>query len=162
LVGPARTNLPEVGETAPDFTLYDTETKETRLSDYLGKGKPVILAFFPGAFTGTCTKELCTFRDMFDLATLDAQLVAISVDSPFANKGFAVKNGFRFPLLSDFGKEIIQKYGVVWKNLSGLNGYVSANRAIFVLDPKGKIKMKWIAPNPGVLPNFDEVKKAVA
>jgi peroxiredoxin len=154
--------LPEVGETAPDFTLYDTETKETKLSDYLGKGKPIILAFFPGAFTGICTKELCTFRDMFDLATLDAQLVAISVDSPFANKGFAVKNGFRFPLLSDFRREIIQKYGVVWKNLSGLDGYVSANRAIFVLDPKGKIKMKWIAPNPGVLPNFDEVKKAVA
>jgi peroxiredoxin len=153
--------MPEIGEVAPEFTLYDSNAKETKLSSFLGKGKSVILAFFPGAFTGTCTTELCTFRDMFELANLNGLLVAVSVDSPFANRAFAEKYNLRFPLLSDFNKEVIQRYGVVWKNLSGLNGYVSANRAVFILDEKGKIKYKWVAPNPGVLPNFEEVKKSL-
>jgi len=154
--------LPEVGDTAEDFTLYDTERKETKLSDFLGKGKQTILAFYPGAFTGVCTTEFCTFRDMFDeLGKMNVQLVGVSVDAPFANKGFAEKYGFKFTLLSDFKREVIQKYGVVWNNLGGVAGYVSANRAIFVLDEKGRIKYKWVAPNPGVLPNFEEVKKAL-
>jgi peroxiredoxin len=88
-------------------------------------------------------------------------LVAISVNDPFANKAFAEKYGLTFPLLSDFNREVVTKYGVVWKDLAGVKGYNTANRAIFVLDDKGIIRYKWVAPNPGNLPNFEEVKKAL-
>jgi peroxiredoxin len=154
--------MPEVGQTAPDFVLYDAEKKETKLSDFLGKGKRTVLAFYPGAFTGTCTTELCTFRDMMgEFGKLSGQVIGVSVDSPFANKGFAEKNGLKFPLLSDFKREVIQKYDVTWKGLGGLKGYESANRAVFVLDERGKITYRWVASDPGQLPNFEEVKKAL-
>jgi peroxiredoxin len=151
--------MPEVGEKAPDFALYDTERRERRLSEFLAPGRKTILAFFPGAFTSVCTQELCTFRDMLsELQALNGQLVAISVDSPFANRAFAEKNNLAFPILSDYRREVIRMYDVVWNDLAGLKGYVSANRALFILDDTGKILYKWVAPNPGVLPNFDDVK----
>lgn len=149
----------ETGEKAAEFTLYDFDKNERRLADFLGKGKKTILAFYPGAFTGVCTKELCTFRDsLAELQKLNAQIVGISVDSPFANKAFAEKNGINFPLLSDFKRDVIQKYGVVWNSLGGFNGYNTANRAIFILDDNGTIVYKWVAENPGVEPNYNEIK----
>lgn len=152
----------DVGQKAPDFVLYDADRKERRLSDFLVQGHKTILAFYPGAFTSVCTTELCTFRDMFDeLKKMNGILVAISVNDPFANKAFAEKYGLTFPLLSDFNREVVTKYGVVWKDLAGVKGYNTANRAIFVLDDKGIIRYKWVAPNPGNLPNFEEVKKAL-
>jgi peroxiredoxin len=154
--------MPEVGERAPDFALYDYDKKVRRMSEFLSKEHRTIIAFFSGAFTGVCTQEMCTFRDMYgELQKMNGTLVGISVDAPFAQKAFAEKNGLTFPLLCDFNRETIQKYGVVWKNLSGVEGYVSANRAIFVVDDTGKILFKWVAENPGKLPDFDAIKKTL-
>jgi peroxiredoxin len=155
--------MPQVGSAAPGFTLYDADKKERGLSEFLNRGKRTILAFYPGAFTGTCTQEMCTFRDMFpDLTKMNGQLVGISVDAPFAQKAFADKNNLSFPLLCDFKREVIQSYGVVWKDLGGVKGYESANRVIFILDDTGKVVYTWAAPNPGVLPDFEEIKKNLA
>ncbi|MDV3278648.1 MAG: peroxiredoxin [Nitrososphaerales archaeon] len=152
-------HAPKVGERAPEFTLYDADKKERKLSELLTKGRKTILAFFPGAFTGTCTTEMCTFRDMFDeLQKLNAAVVGVSVNDPFSNKAFAEKNGLQFPLLCDFKREVTQSYGVLWNDLSGVKGYNVANRAIFVLNDKGNIVYSWVAPNPGTLPYFDEIK----
>ena len=152
----------KVGERAPDFALVDQDKKLRNMKEFLQKGKRTIIAFYPGAFTGVCTTEWCTFRDMYDeLQKLNGTLVGISVDAPFAQKAFAEKNGLMFPLLCDFQRETIQKYGVVWRNLSGVEGYVSANRAIFIVDDSGKILFKWVGENPGKLPDFEAVKNAL-
>jgi glutaredoxin-dependent peroxiredoxin len=152
----------EIGSKIPDFELYDTDLKLRKTSDFLAKDHKTIFAFYPGAFTGVCTKEMCAFRDMHeDLQKLNATVVGISVDVPFANKAFAEKHGLTFTLLSDFKREVIQKYGVVWKNLGGMEGYDAANRAVFVTDGTGKILYKWIAENPGKFPDFDAVKRAL-
>jgi peroxiredoxin len=151
-----------IGDRAPDFALYDYDKKVRKLSEFLTKGTKTILAFFPGAFTGTCTQEMCTFRDIYgELAKLDGMVVGVSVDAPFAQKAFAEKYNLTFPLLCDFRREVIKKYGVVWKNLGGVEGYDTANRAIFVLDDSGKVQYKWVAENPGTLPDFEEIKKAL-
>jgi len=154
--------MPEVGSKAPDFALYDYDKKVRNLSEFLVKGRRTILAFFPGAFTGTCTKEMCTFRDMYtELEKLNGMVVGVSVDAPFAQKAFAEKYNLTFPLLCDFKREVIKRYGVVWNNLGGVEGYDTANRAIFVLDDSGKVLYKWVAKEPGVLPDFEAIKKAL-
>lgn len=153
--------MTEVGEKAADFSLYDQDRKLRGLSEFLS-GHGVVIAFFPGAFTGVCTKEMCAFRDMHgDLQKLGGSVVGISVDSPFALKGFAEVNHLNFTLLSDFDRQTIQKYGVTWRGLGGVEGYVSANRAIFVTDAHGVVRYRWVADNPGVFPNMDEVKSAL-
>jgi peroxiredoxin len=154
--------MPEVGDKAPGFSLYDADRKLRNLSEFLAPGRRTILAFFPGAFTGVCTTEMCTFRDMYgELEKLKGMVVGVSVDAPFAQKAFSEKNGLTFPLLCDFKREVIQKYGVVWRNLGGVEGYDTANRAVFVVDDKGKITFKWVAENPGKLPDFEAIKKAL-
>ncbi len=154
--------MPEVGEKAPEFSLYDSEKKMRSLSEFLAPGQKTILAFFPGAFTSTCTKEMCAFRDMYgELEKLKGRVVGVSVDPPFAQKAFAEKNNLTFPLLCDFKREVVEKYGVVWKNLGGVEGYDTANRAVFVVDDSGKIVFRWVAENPGNLPDFEAVKKAL-
>ena len=130
----------QVGAEAELFTLYDADKKERSLSEFLVKGKRTILAFYPGAFTGVCDTEMCTFRDMFsDLQKLNGNLVGISVDAPWSQKAFAEKYGLKFPLLCDFKREVTRRYGVVWQDLGGVKGYECANRAIFILDDSGKI-----------------------
>lgn len=154
--------MPEVGDRAPDFALYDANRKLRNMSEFLAQGRRTILAFFPGAFTGVCTQEMCAFRDMYgELEKMNGMVVGISVDAPFAQKAFAEKHGLTFPLLCDFKREVIQKYGVVWNNLSGIEGYVSANRAIFVVDGAAKVLYKWVAESPGKLPDFEGIKKAL-
>ena len=154
--------MPEVGDKAPDFALYDYNRKMRQSSEFLVKGRRTIIAFFPGAFTGVCDQEMCAFRDMYgELEKMNGNLVGISVDAPFAQKAFADKYGLTFPLLCDFQREVVVKYGVVWNKLGGVEGYVSANRAIFVVDDQGKILFKWVAPNPGTLPDFEAVRKAL-
>ena len=154
--------MPKVGDKAPDFALYDADKKERRLSELLTKGGKTILAFFPGAFTSVCTTEMCAFRDMFgELQRMNGTVVGISVNDPFANKAFAEQNNLQFALLSDFRREVVRKYGVSWRDLGGVKGYDVANRAVFVLDDKGKVVYSWVAPNPGTLPNFDEIKAAL-
>ncbi|MBI4429310.1 MAG: peroxiredoxin [Ignavibacteriales bacterium] len=150
-----------VGQKAPDFTLPDTEKNQRSLSEF--SGKKTALAFFPGAFTGTCTKEMCTFRDsMSKLNELNAHVVAISVDSPFANKAFAVQNNLQFPILSDYTKSVVRQYGGVHDDFAGLKGYVASKRSVFVLDKEGVVRYSWISENPGVEPPYDEVTKAIS
>jgi peroxiredoxin len=153
----------DVGAKVPNFALYDTDLKLRKTAEFLAKGKKTIFAFYPGAFTGVCTKEMCAFRDMHqELQKLNATVVGISVDPPFSNKAFAEKNGLNFTLLSDFKREAIRKYGVVWKNLGGMKGYDGANRAIFVVDGSGRIVYKWVGENPGKYPDFDAIKRALS
>lgn len=148
------------GSRVEEFTLYDADKKERKLSEFLGKGKRTILAFYPGAFTGVCIKELCTFRDMFtELEGMNANLIGISVDAPFAQKAFAEKYSLNFPLLCDFNREVVKKYGLLWNSLGGVNGYDTANRAVLILDGDGRVVYSWVAENPGVLPDFGEIKK---
>ena len=151
----------KVGDRAPEFTLYDTEKKERTLKVFLGK--KTVLAFFPGAFTGTCTKEMCAFRDSLStLGSMNAQVVGISVDSPFANKAFSTANNLDFPILSDFGRIAISQYAGIQVDFAGLKGYNASKRAVFVLDPGGVVKYAWISENPGVEPPYDDIKKALA
>jgi len=150
-----------VGNKAPDFTLFDTEKKERSLKEFLGK--KTVLAFYPGAFTGVCTKEVCALRDsMTRFNELNGQVVGISVDSPFANKAFAAQNSVQFPLLSDFKRTTIQAYGIVHDGFGGLTGYTASKRSVFVLDKDGVVRYVWVCDNPGVEPNYEEVAKALA
>ncbi len=151
----------KVGDKAPAFTLFDSERKERSLSEFLGK--KTVLAFYPGAFTGVCTKEMCTFRDaMAMMNSINAQVVGISVDSPFANKGFADVNKITYPLLSDFKREVSAQYTGIQKDFSKIPGYDTAKRSVFVLDATGTVRYAWITDNPGQEPNYDEIKTAVA
>jgi len=148
-----------VGQKAPNFTLPDTGKKQISLSDYAGK--KVVLVFYPGAFTGVCEKEMCTFRDSIsEFNNLNAQVIGISVDSPFANKGFADKNGLTFPLLSDYTRYVSSQYCGLVNNFAGLIGLSTANRSVFIIDGTGTVTYAWISENPGVEPPYDEVKKA--
>ncbi|HIQ13546.1 MAG TPA: peroxiredoxin [Thermoprotei archaeon] len=146
----------DVGMKAPDFKLLDTDLQTRSLSEFLNKGKPVILLFFPGAFTSVCTKELCTFRDrMAELEKANASVIAVSVDSPFSLKEFKTKYNLDFTLLSDFNKDVIKTYGVVLPDLLGLKEL--AKRAVFIMDSDGVVKYKWVSDDPKVEPNYDEV-----
>jgi glutaredoxin-dependent peroxiredoxin len=148
------------GSVAPEFTLYDSEKKLRSLSEF--RGKKVVLAFYPGAFTGVCTKELCSFRDSISkFNELNAQVVGISVDSPFANKAFASQNNLQFPLLSDYTRETCKQYGGVHEDFAGIKGYSASKRAVFVLDTKGIVLYHWISENPGVEPPYDDISKAL-
>lgn len=150
----------EVGQKAPQFTLVNTDLKAVSLSDFAGKN--VVLAFYPAAFTGVCQKELCTFRDALnDFTSAKTAVVGVSVDSPFANKEFAAKNGLNFPLLSDITRDVIKQYDVVFNDLAGVKGFTVAKRAVFVVDRQGMIRYKWVAPEPKVEPNYAEVTAAV-
>jgi glutaredoxin-dependent peroxiredoxin len=149
-----------VGQKAPDFTLVDTERKPRSLAEF--KGKKLLLAFYPAAFTGVCTKEMCAFQDSLGtLGNLGAAVVGISVDTPFANKAFAEQHQIGFPLLSDYTRTVISSYDVQLPNLAGLTGYTAAKRAVFVLDNEGTIRYMWVSEDPTKEPNYEEVKKAV-
>ena len=149
-----------VGQSAPEFTLYDTDRGPRSLSEF--KGKNVVLAFFPGAFTGTCTTEMCTLRDRVDqFNSLNAQVLGISVDPPFSQKVWAENNELNFPVLSDFNRQVVNLYDVALQDLAGLEGYVAAKRAVFVLDKGGVVRYKWVAPAPGTEPLYDEIQQAL-
>ncbi|MDD8019172.1 MAG: peroxiredoxin [Bacteroidota bacterium] len=150
-----------VGQKAPDFTLVDTVRKPHTLSEFAGK--KVILAFYPGAFTAICEKELCSFRDSItQFNSLNAQVIGVSVDTPFSNKAFGEKNGITFPLLSDYSRYVSSQYCGLVNNFAGLIGLTASNRAVFVIDGSGKVTYAWISENPGVEPPYDEIKKAIA
>ncbi len=138
----------KVGDKAPDFTLPDIDMKPQSLKEFLGK--KIVLAFFPGAFTSTCTKEMCSFRDsMARLSDLKAQVVGVSVNDPFSNKGFTEKNLLPFPILSDYKREVITQWGLELPDFAGLKGYTVAKRSIFVLDQEGIVRYVWVSDNPG-------------
>ncbi len=147
----------EVGMAAPDFSLYDADRKATSLSDF--RGKNVVLAFYPGAFTGVCTTEMCAFRDRMDgLNSLNAQVLGISVDGAFAQKAFSDQNKLNFPLLSDFQRETVNQYDLAIPNFAGMEGYTASKRAVYVVDGEGVVRYAWVGPNPGVEPDYDEVQ----
>jgi glutaredoxin-dependent peroxiredoxin len=106
---------------------------------------------------------MCTFRDQTQqLNSMNAQVVGVSVDPQGAQKAFADQNNLQFPILSDFNREVTNQYGVAWPNFGGMQGYVVANRSVLVLDKDGVVRYKWVAPNPGTEPNYDEVRDALA
>lgn len=149
-----------VGQTAPDFKAPNTKREEVSLESL--RGKRVVLAFFPAAFTGVCEKELCTFRDsLASFNDLDATVIGVSVDAPFSNGAFAEKNNVNFPIISDYSREMVKAYGVAHDDFAGMPGYTAAKRSVFVIDKDGKLTWSWVAENPGVEPNYDDVKKAV-
>jgi glutaredoxin-dependent peroxiredoxin len=149
-----------LNQPAPDFTLFSHKREKVTLSSF--KGKKVIVAFYPAAFTGVCEKELCTFRDSIaDLNAANAVVLGVSVDAPFANAAFATKTGAEFPLLSDYSRSTVKAYGVALDNFAGMEGYTASNRAVFIVDTNGTIRYEWIGANPGVEPDYAAVKAAV-
>jgi peroxiredoxin len=153
-------NQIKVGDKAPDFILPDIDMKPRSLSEF--KGQKVLLAFFVGAFTSTCTKVMCAFRDsMARLIDLKAQVVGISVNDPFSNKAFAEKNRLPFPVLSDYKREAIKAYGLEFADFAGLKGYTVAKRSIFVLDKEGVVRWAWVSEDPSVEPDYDEAQRAI-
>jgi glutaredoxin-dependent peroxiredoxin len=149
-----------VGDKAPDFTLPDVDMKPRSLREFLGK--KVVLAFFPGAYTSTCTKEMCAFRDsMTKLIYLKAHVVGVSVNDPFSNKGFAEKNMLSFPILSDYKRKVIKQWGLELHDFAGLKDYTVAKRSVFVLDESGTVRYVWVSDNPSVEPNYEEIQKAL-
>lgn len=150
----------QVGQAAPAFTLIDTDRKPRTLAEF--KGAKTVLVFYPGAFTGVCTKEMCTFRDsMGRFNALNAKVVGISVDAPFANKAFADQNRLEFPLLSDYHREAVRAYGIALDNFAGLPGYIACQRAVFALDKDGVVRYVEVTANPGVEPNYEALATAL-
>ncbi len=148
-----------VGDHVPSAVVFDRDLNPVDLASY-GRGKPLVILFFPGSFTSVCEKELCTFRDQMALYNeIGAEVVGISVDTPFCQKAFAEKNNIGYPLLSDFNKEAIRAFGVVLPELKGLKEL--AQRAAFVVDADGIVRWRWVADNPGLEPPYDEVAEAV-
>ena len=150
----------QLGSRAPDFTLFDTDIKQRSLNEFLGK--KLVLAFFPGAFTGVCTNEMCTFRDtLAGLESQNVRLVAISTDSPFANNAFKDANNLKFPLLCDVTRQVSVNFCGLYDSFAHIPGYKASKRSIFVLDAGGTVKYVWITENPGVEPNYEEVRKVL-
>jgi len=150
-----------LGNSAPAFNLFDTGRNQISLESL--RGKKVVLAFFPAAFTGVCEKELCTFESgLSGFEAMNATILGISVDAPFSNAAFAAKTGASFPILSDYDRSTVQAYGVALSDFAGMPGYTASQRAVFIVDESGNVAYEWIAPNPGVEPNYDEVKAALA
>jgi peroxiredoxin len=153
-------NQVKIGDKAPTFTLPDTDLKPRSLQEFLGS--KVVLAFFVGAFTSVCTKEMCAFRDsMARLIDLKAQVIGISVNDPFSNKAFAKKNRLTFPILSDYNRQAIKEYGVETSDFAGLNGYTVAKRSIFIVDKNGVVRYVWTTENPTIEPDYMDIENAL-
>ena len=144
-----------MGKNAPNFTLTDTDLNKISLKDFDCK---IVLAFYPGAFTSVCTKEMCAFRDsLAKLNELRAQVIGISVNDPFCNKAFSEANSLNFPLLSDYAREVVSIYGVGAEDFAGLKGYTVAKRSIFIIDNKDIVRYNWITEDPAIEPNYNEI-----
>ncbi|HUS20523.1 MAG TPA: peroxiredoxin [Aeromicrobium sp.] len=149
----------DVGTTAPDFTLVDQDRTPVTLS--ASRGRPVVLVFFPGAFSATCTAELCAFNTrMSRLNAANAQVYGISVDTFFALKAFRESQQLSFPLLSDFNKEVIRLYDVFFEDMIGLKGL--AKRAVFVIDQAGVIRHRQVVEDARNEPDYEAVFGSLA
>ncbi len=150
-----------VGDQAPSFTLVSDEKKEVSLADY--KGKNVILLFFPLAFTGVCTEELCNMRDNISMySDLDADILAVSVDSPFTLEKFKAEQNLNFPLLSDFNKSASVAYDSLYEEFPAFGMKGVSKRSAFVVDKEGTIQYKEICDSPGDQPNYDAIKETLS
>jgi peroxiredoxin len=150
----------QVGQPAPSFSLYDSEKKKVTLEDF--KGKNVLLLFFPQAFTGTCTKELCSTRDNIALYDqVNAQVLAISVDSLFTLARYKDDQQLNFPLLSDFNKDVSRNYGCLYDTfVFDMHGV--SKRSAFVVDKMGIIRYAEVLETASDLPNFSEIQKTLS
>ena len=144
-----------VGDTAPDFTLTAHDKSLATLREM--RGDRVVLAFFPAAFTGVCTKEMCTLSEGMSVLESDgASVLGISVDSLFSNSAFAEANDISFPLLSDVHRETVNAYGVALADFV-IQGYTVAQRSVFVVEADGSIGYACVADNPGQEPDYEAV-----
>ena len=153
----------KIGDKAPDFNLVNIDTEKISLSDYAGK-KNVVILFFPFANSSVCEKELCSTRDgLSQYEDLDAQVLAISVDSHYSLKMWAEKHKFNFPLLSDFNKEVSKTYGALHDIFApGKYDYRGVSkRSAFVVDKHGKIQYAEVLDNPGQEPNYNSISEAL-
>lgn len=156
-------HMVDEGDIAPDFTapLAKGDIEPFTLSENIGNG-PLVLAFFPGAFTSTCTEEMCTFRDeMASFNDIGAEVYGVSVDTPFSLNEFRDQYDLTFGILSDHTKEIIDAYEARM-DFADMGYYGVAKRSVFVVDEDGRITYKWIEDDPGIEPNYDEVEQAAA
>jgi peroxiredoxin len=150
----------DVGTKAPEFTLPNQDREPVSLADQLKKG-PVVLAFFPAAFSGTCQAEMCTFRDsMAELNKSSASVLGISTDTFFAQKAWADQQKLNFPLLSDFNKDVIRQYGVVNPDMIGLKDI--SKRAVFVIDKGGVVRHREVLDDARNEPDYTKVTQALA
>lgn len=149
----------QVGQSAPDFKLFNTEKKEISLSDF--QGKNVVILFFPQAFTGTCTTELCTMRDNYNwYKSLNAEVIGISVDSLFTLAAYKKDQNYQFDLLSDFNKTVSPQYdSLIEEFVFGMKGV--SKRSAFVVDKKGIIRYAEICEKVSDLPNFEAIKACI-
>ena len=146
-----------IGSQAPDFSLYDSDKNKVALSDFKGK-KNVLLLFFPMAFTGTCTDELCAVRD--DIATYsnaNAQVLGISVDSVFTLAKYKEEQSYNFPLLSDFNKEVSTAYETIYESFTPMNMKGVGKRSAFIIDKNGIVQYEEVLESAGDLPNFTAI-----
>lgn len=150
----------EIGQKAPDFILYDSEKNKVGLDDF--KGRNVLLLFFPQAFTGTCTKELCSVRDNIDQYNVShTQVLGISVDSIFTLAKYKEEQKLNFPLLSDFNKEVSKDYGSFYDNfVFDMKGV--SKRSAFVIDKEGIVRYAEVLENAGDIPNFKAIEAVLA
>lgn len=149
------------GDAAPDFTakLAGDEPTDFTLSEHLDEA-PIVLAFFPGAFTPPCTNEMVAFQDDLDrLAEAGATLYGISADSPFSQAAFKDENGLEFDLISDMDSDVIEDYGLETDN-PDLGLHDVSNRAVFIVNTEGEITYAWVADDPTNEPDYDEVTLA--
>jgi glutaredoxin-dependent peroxiredoxin len=156
----------EIGEEMPKVKLVDTDLRPVNVfkavTGKAAQGRATVLAFFPGAFTGVCTKEMCTFRDdLSKLNSMNANIYAISVDGPFSNKQFKEVNSLNFPVLSDYKKRAVKKFDILQKDFAHVKGYTTAKRSVFISDSSGKIRYKWVSDDPSVEPNYAEIATAL-
>ena len=146
-----------IGDMAPGFELPDTELKMRNLDEFR-EGK-IVLSFIVAASSPVCETELCSFRDSWkEISDLGAKVVAISNDGPFANKAFAEKHNFNFPLLGDYNSKTIRDYDILMKDLLHIKDYNSAKRSVFIIMEDGKIGYKWVSEDPLKEPNYEEIK----
>ncbi|UEG48562.1 redoxin domain-containing protein [Ferruginibacter lapsinanis] len=147
--------IPEIGQQAPEFILHASDKSKVALSDL--RGKNVLLLFFPQAFTGVCTKELCSIRDnMAVYNNANAQVLGISVDSVFTLAKFKEEQNFNFTLLSDFNKNVSTAYGAIYTDwILDMKGV--SKRAAFIIDKEGVIQYAEVLESAGDLPNFTAI-----
>jgi len=147
----------DVGSKAPDFTLVNQDREPVTLSQQLGQSN-VVLAFFPGAFSGTCTKEFCNLRDtMSNFKNVNAKVLGISTDTFFALKAWDDQQKLGFPLLSDYNKEVIGKYGVVNPDMIGLKNI--AKRSVFVIDRNGVVRYREVLEDARNEPDYKKLNE---
>ncbi len=152
----------QTGSPAPDFTLYSDAKEAVSLSSF--RGKNVVLLFFPQAFTGVCTAELCSMRDhLHDYTSLNAEVLAISVDSIFTLKKWKDLENFNFTMLSDFNKEVSTAYDTIYAKFGpGGSMHGVSKRSAFVVDKNGILQYAEVLENAGEIPNLDAVKGCLA